>query len=222
MIYGLIPIGGQGSRLGLPFSKELLPQKNFNYYNPVGNHVISKMKSAGADKIYFIHGLDFKQDVMTYFHNENYHHVRQNKLGVTNVLADFYQHAQPNDNDKILFGLPDTVFSGNTFRNMLNIDGIVCTLFIIDDNSKVDRLSINGTEFQVKASKSVNNMNMAWGTIKFDGIDIKNIINDRILDLEIGDILNLYPNIKIYGKEYFDLGTWISYNNYIMSNDKGI
>ena len=61
MIYGLVPIGGRGTRLGLTFSKEMLPQKGFKYFNPVSNHLVSTMQEAGADEIVFIHGFEFKR-----------------------------------------------------------------------------------------------------------------------------------------------------------------
>jgi glucose-1-phosphate thymidylyltransferase len=56
MIYGLIPIGGKGTRLGLPFSKEMLPQAGVLFYKPIVSHVTEKMMQAGADRIIFVHG----------------------------------------------------------------------------------------------------------------------------------------------------------------------
>ena len=67
MIYGLVPIGGKGTRLGLSFSKEMLPQKGFLYFNPVSNHLVNTMQNAGAEQIVFIHGFEFKKDVKVGF-----------------------------------------------------------------------------------------------------------------------------------------------------------
>ena len=61
--YGLVPVGGKGLRLSLPFSKEMLPQKNYDYYNPLINHVVEKMLLAGVEIVYFIHGEEFKKDL---------------------------------------------------------------------------------------------------------------------------------------------------------------
>ena len=63
MIKGIVPIGGFGTRLGMTFSKEMLPQKNYNYYNPISNHLVSRMLEAGAEEIIFIHGDELKNDV---------------------------------------------------------------------------------------------------------------------------------------------------------------
>ena len=61
MIYGLVPIGGKGTRLGLTFSKEMLPQKGFLHFNPISNHLVSAMKEAGAEEIIFIHGFEYRK-----------------------------------------------------------------------------------------------------------------------------------------------------------------
>ena len=69
MITGIVPIGGFGTRLGMTFSKEMLPQRNYKYYNPGSNHLVSKMIDAGAKKIIFIHGDELKSDVTSFFTN---------------------------------------------------------------------------------------------------------------------------------------------------------
>ena len=78
-IYGLIPIGGKGLRLSVPFSKEMIPQKSFDYYNPIVNHLIEKMELAGAQTIVFVHGLEFKKDVKDFFNKDSYVHILQKK-----------------------------------------------------------------------------------------------------------------------------------------------
>ena len=55
MIVGLIPVGGKGTRLGLFFPKEMLPQIGFDYYNPLINLTVTNMLETGVEKIYFIH-----------------------------------------------------------------------------------------------------------------------------------------------------------------------
>ena len=92
MIYGLIPVGGKGIRLGLPYSKEMLPQKNFDYFNPLVNHIVEKMKLAGAEKFYFVHGAEFKKDIIEYFNQEIFVHILQENLGFANVILDFYNN----------------------------------------------------------------------------------------------------------------------------------
>lgn len=226
MIYGLIPIGGKGTRLGLPYSKEMLPQKNYDIYNPVVNHLVEKMLLAGAGCIVFVHGLDYKEDVREYFNEEKYVHILQNELGFANVLKDFFNQIETNDEDKVLFGLPDSVFNANPFVEMLHHDGIVAGCFTTSPYTKVDRLRINeaGTYvFQVKVSKNESNQDYFWGVIKFDILNILRMIEDDAFKntSEIGTLLNQYGFKTIKGDKYLDLGTWEGYNRYLTSDEIG-
>ncbi len=221
MIYGLIPVGGKGLRLGLPYSKVMLPQKNYDFFNPVVNHLVEKMELAGAKKIYFVHGSEFKKDICDYFNEECYVHILQERLGFANVIYDFVNHALLEKHDKILFGLPDTVFDENPFVEMINISGIVCGLFTTNKLSKVDRLNQEKPQFQVKTAKNEHNSDWFWGILKFDSANLMRMVADRVFDTysEIGVILNLYPNQHVYGKSYLDLGTWENYNRYLTESN---
>ena len=221
MTYGLVPVGGKGLRLSLPFSKEMLPQKNYDYYNPLINHVIEKMLLAGVEKVYFIHGDEFKKDLKDFYKENKYIHILQKTTGFANVIQDFYEAAKPEDKDKVLFGLPDSIFNKNPFVRLLNKGGIVCGLFETEDCTKVDRLGLDKEHFQVKAEKNDSNLNLFWGVLKFDGKNIREIIDDGGLDKtsEVGEILNMYPKSFIECGEYLDLGTWENFNKYLNSNN---
>ena len=217
-IYGLIPIGGKGLRLSVPFSKEMIPQKNFDYYNPIVNHLVEKMELAGAQTIVFVHGLEFKEDVKNFFNKSSYVHILQKKKHFASVILDFYNKILPKDNDIVLFGLPDSIFDKNPFIEMLNHKGIVCGLFYTEPQSKVDRLNKKGNKFQIKTTKDKTNQDWFWGVLKFNGINIKNMVKSKIFEreTEIGSILNLYKKHIIYGEKYLDLGTWSNYNRYLL------
>ena len=219
MIYGILPVGGKGTRLALPFPKELLPQKGFDHYNPLINHIVQKMLIAEADMVYFVHGEETKQGIVDYYSEPRFVHLTQRTPGFATVLRDFYESRdRMSEKDKVLFGMPDTIFEGNPFVEMLNHSGIVCGMFTTDPYTKVDRLSHDSNMFQVKSAKNTTNQNQFWGILKFDGSDINQIIDDRLLDktTEIGEILNHYPNKKfVMGESYLDLGTWLNYNRYL-------
>ena len=220
MIYGILPVGGKGSRLSLPFPKELLPQKGFDHYNPVINHIVLKMLIAGADMVYFIHGNEYKQSIVDFYSDPRYVHLVQRTTGFATVLRDFHENVGTglSAKDKILFGLPDTIFEGNPFVDMLRSPGIVCGLFSTDPYTKVDRLSkADDQTFQIKSPKNDTNQNLFWGVLKFDGSDLNHMVQQRVFDItkEIGAILNTYPKTYVRCETFLDLGTWLSYNRYL-------
>lgn len=221
MIYGLVPVGGKGLRLGLPFPKELLPQKGFLEYKPLIAHTTEKMEEAGARVIYFIHGAELKQGIVDYYSDSaKYVHVLQKTLGFANVLKDFYDACDLKNDDQVLFGLPDSVYEGNLFKEMVNAPGIVCGLFTTSDDTKVDRLGMGSRYFQVKSVKKQDNQSWFWGVLKFTGEMIHCICDSELhqpaLVTEIGHILNNYNYNRVYGSSYLDLGTWINYNKYLI------
>jgi len=217
MIYGLIPIGGKGTRLGLSFSKEMLPQKGFLYFNPVSNHLVTSMQNAGAEQIIFIHGFEFKEDVREFYNDPCYLHFLQKNEGFANVLKEFLINIELQKDDIVLFGMPDTVFRGNPFHEMLKHRGIACALFRSNDESKVDRLYVNRQKFAVKQSKNSTFDDRFWGLLKFDGSDMIHIEAEGHFEkyMEIGNILNQNAFSCIEAEEYLDLGTWDNYNYYL-------
>lgn len=217
MIYGLVPIGGKGTRLGLTFSKEMLPQKGTSQFNPISNHLVSKMREAGAKQIVFIHGFEFKLDVLEYFDSGSFRHYLQKSEGFSNVLREFLMNTSVKNDDQILFGMPDTVFYGNPFPEMLKRSGIACGIFSTNSDSRVDRLLINERKFAVKKSKNSELQDRFWGLLKFDGLDIINMESKDYFTKfsEIGDILNKYGFSCIEAENFLDLGTWDNYNYYL-------
>lgn len=220
MIIGLIPVGGKGTRLGLPFPKELLPQKGYLEYKPLIAHTTDKMEEAGARVIYFIHGTELKQGIVDYYSNKSkYIHIIQKTPGFASVLGDFYTACDLKKDDKIIFGLPDSIYRDNLFKKIVDKPGIVCGLFTTTDDTKVDRLELNSNRFQVKSEKTQANQEWFWGILKFTGEYIKLIYNNELhppITAEVGNILNNYTTIKVYGSSYLDLGTWLNYNKYLI------
>ena len=222
MIYGLVPIGGKGTRLGLSFSKEMLPQKGFLYFNPVSNHLVTTMRNAGAERIIFIHGFEFKKDVKKFYSEPCHVHFLQKTEGFANVLKEFLMNIDLQNQDIVLFGMPDTVFRGNPFLEMLKHRGITCALFRSNDESKVDRLYVNRRKFAVKQPKNSAFEDRFWGLLKFDGADMIRIEEKGHFSkyTEIGNILNQNEFTCIDAEEYLDLGTWDNYNYYLQNYQK--
>lgn len=221
MKYGLLAVGGKGTRLGLPFSKEMLPQKGYDYYNPLINHTIEKMLLAGAEKIVFVHGDKFKDDIKNYFTDDKYIHICQKNIGFARVIEDFYNQITPKDDDIIYFGLPDTVYEDNPFIFLGLTKGIVCGLFTTEKHVKVDRLSKNSTLFQIKTEKNESNQDLFWGVLKFDGVNIKLMIEKDLFSKysEIGHILNEFENKHLIFDNFLDCGIWENFHIYSSSSD---
>ncbi len=223
-IIGVLPVGGNAIRLGLPssLSKPMLPQARQDRYIPVICHTIEKMKAAGATEIYLIHGTEgYKEDIVEWFNEHEYHHLLQRKPNFANTLLnsiDFYYDGKEDGQTRILFGLPDTVFEGNPYLDLVNETGIAVALFDAEDSLKVDRvLRQDGRHvFDVKSVKTSYNTKWFWGCFALDSTDLSVMIKDNEIyrDSEIGAILSRYQkSIWYYGK-YLDLGIWDNMNRY--------
>lgn len=212
MIYGCIPVGGKGTRLGLPFSKEMLPLVGYDHYKPVIEHTTSNMINANCDKIVFVHGEQYKTDIVKYFDNENYLHILQQKSSpfVINDFLKFFNEGI------MLYGLPDTVYYGNPFIESLNYNGNIACIFETNDQElKVDRLN-NDHKFDIKSIKLDTNSNKFWGAAK---LEIKTLPLDFVGN-EVGDFLNYIGVDYTYNSFYEDLGTWKGYKSYISNYRK--
>lgn len=212
MIYGIIPCGGEGLRLGLSFSKEMMPLKK-DYYFPVIQHTVKNMLDVGVDKIFFVHGSIYKKDVESFFDNENFLHLIQYEKGFSKVLKTVFDFKKFEKDDKFLFGLPDSVYSGNPFVKLLSFPEVVCGLFNNDFmiDKKVDRFNKDVEMFRVKSVGK----EWFWGVFKLDYCDLKAFVSYVDDFSEVGDILNFFKfNIVYCSDDYLDLGTWDSLNYY--------
>lgn len=217
MIYGVIPVGGKGTRLGLPYPKELLPLKNFDFYYPVCKLTVDNMISSGCEKIYFIHGSETKEDIKKYFNENIYFHINNNSEMFSKTITCFIESVVLKENDIVLYGLPDSFYKENLFSDLLNLNGIGCGLFKTNDLSKVDRINNKTKLFDIKSPKNKYNSKLFWGVIKFDFNSLKKYkeILYNTNDSEVGSILNKIGfNTVTKNNKYLDLGTWTSLNEY--------
>lgn len=216
MIYGVIPVGGVGSRLGLSFPKELLPLKGYGKYYPVVRLTTDSMESAGCEKLVFVHGDNFKEGLRSYFNKPNHIHINNPSDMFSRSITCLQDHFNFENEDVILYGLPDSVYDINTFPAMVNVPGVVCGLYKTKDESKVDRLNIVTNLFDVKSPKTPENSEWFWGTIKMDGRDIRNYISyqDKHQEREVGNVINHIGFKVCYGGDYLDLGTWPCLDQY--------
>ena len=65
-LIGLVPAAGRGTRLGLPYPKELYPIIVDNRYKPVAQHVLENLVAAGARHVVVVVN-ETKHQLMAYF-----------------------------------------------------------------------------------------------------------------------------------------------------------
>lgn len=215
MIYGLIPVGGYGSRLNLPFPKEMLPLKNYNFYYPVCKLTVDNMISAGCEKIFFIHGKEYKKEIVSFFNDKCYSHIKNLSPRQSEVFSSFYKSVSLNKDDIFYYGLPDTYYKKNLFLELKKIDGLACGMFAVDNNSVVGRLNTSINKFE-KSVKKDNLTKYCWGVLKFDlqTLQIFNKTIEEKKNSEAEELINENEFKVVYGDEYYDLGTWDSLNKY--------
>jgi choline kinase len=220
MIYGIIPVGGIGSRLGMAFPKELLPLKGYNRYYPVSKLTVDNMLEAGCEKIYFIHGQEFKGQIKKYYEGGKYFHIKNYSMDFSMCIKAFLDNVELKESDKVLFGLPDSFYYGNLFLKLIKQEGLCCGLFETFDESKVDRINKNN-KFDVKSQKNFDNLNLFWGVLKFDFKSLNDYskILQETKEKEVGNIINKINFSYVIGEKYIDLGTWESLNKYWCSDE---
>jgi len=117
-LIGLIPAAGKGSRLGLPFPKELYPTISNNKYKPIANFAVDHLLLAGVTHIVFVIN-ESKHQLIKYFgsgqrFNCHYSYVVQENMvnkpstspGLANALAAAYHLIRKKT---VLFGMADTI-----------------------------------------------------------------------------------------------------------------
>lgn len=222
MIYGLIPVGGTGSRLGLPFPKELLPLKNYSYYHPVIKLTVDNMLLAGCEKIIFVHGAIKKKEIINLYNTDKFEHISNKSARQSEVFTCFYKHLKKTikNEDFVLYGLPDTFYKDNVFIDMIQEKGSICCMFSVHDKCIVGRL--NKEKKFIKSNKKENLSNFCWAALKLDCDSIKkfNFLLLQNKSFEVEDLLNNIEFKTIHAGSYIDLGTWDSLNFYWNSTEK--
>lgn len=218
-VIGVIPVGGKAVRLGLPQSmtKCMIPSGIGNTYTPIADHTVTKMLDAGADHLVFVHSNKIKEDVAEYYNK--YYHIQGAHTFANTILV---AHNFLNGNyGRMIFGMPDTVFEYNPYSILAKSRSTICALFRTNNEQlRVDRLDIGQTFFHVKSPKTDKNINMFWGALGFESLQVDQWISDNLFTVhsEVGMILN-QSKFEIFGNdEYHDLGTWSEIRKYWSNN----
>ena len=234
MILGIIPAAGAGQRIQpLGCSKELLPVgsrvvDSVERPKAVSEYLVERMIAAGADQICMIISAE-KSDIVRYFAERNYaaeifYVVQQKPQG----LCDALFRAEPfaRDKDRVLIGLPDTIwFPENAFTPAIDSGGDVnLVLFPVTDPSAFDAVVCDdeGNVDQVEVKQRDAHSCWIWGAVTATGKafhSLKLLWEARHRQDEfLGHLLNAYIAAGNHvkgtrsGEIYMDVGTLPGYH----------
>jgi glucose-1-phosphate thymidylyltransferase len=178
-MWGIIPAAGAGSRIQpLAFSKELLPvgssvEEGRERPRAVSEYLVERMIQAGADKLCFVISPG-KTDILEYYGSRlwgaDIAYVVQPTPG---GLCDAVFRAMPlvREDESVLIGLPDTVWTPHDGFSMLPKDLLSFLLFPVERPELFDAV-VTGPdgavkEIQVKQKDATSHW--IWGGIRMPG-----------------------------------------------------
>ena len=228
-IIGLIPAAGQGTRLGLPFPKELWPLPDQEKYVPVALHSVEMLRRAGIMRIIIVTTPN-KPTIMSYFGNGSRFGVEIiyvcqevfSNQGKSAGLSEALDCAYPlTELKRVAFVMPDTyVCPRDCFKQLIEAGGnadLVLGLFPTDKPHKFGMVKTQEskvTEIIDKPSKT--DLSLMWGIVLWsssfsnhlracmveDSPDFATVMNRAIkkkMDVR---------GIEIVGGKYLDFGTY--------------
>jgi glucose-1-phosphate thymidylyltransferase len=205
-LIGLVPAAGHGSRLGLPFPKELFPTICENQYKPVINYVVDDLILAGIDHIIFVinelkhqligHlGSGIKFDChFSYVVQQNTGDTLSTSPGLADALASAYHLIR----DKVvLFGMADTImWPKEAFKISLtkfddDTDIMLC-LFPTQHPENFGMVSVNsnGIADRIVDKPKSTNLKYMWGCIIWKP-NFSEYLFDKVRNDFIGDFAKI-------------------------------
>lgn len=173
---GLIPCAGKGTRLGVPFSKEMFPDLKATSYRPILMYTIEALKLAGIEQIIITIHPD-KSDIMKYLGNGK-------ELGVSisycmhpisrSLPESVHEAYFLMKGKQVLFSMPDTVITPNDSLLILKkehenaTDGRVITMgaFPTTQSYKYGMISLNGNQItEIIDKPKSTTLTYMWGTM---------------------------------------------------------
>lgn len=178
-MWGIIPAAGQGTRIQpLAFSKELLPvgirlEGGEARPKAVGEYLIERMAAGGARKVCFVISPG-KSDILRYFgarvgEVDIAYAVQPRPAGLCDAVFRAAPFVHPSE--RVLVGLPDTVWFPRDALTELPPDRLAFLLFPVDHPEYFDAVVMDGhgrvSEIQVKAASPSSKW--IWGAFAMPG-----------------------------------------------------
>jgi dTDP-glucose pyrophosphorylase len=231
---GVIPAAGAGQRIQpLGCSKELLPVGSrlvdgAERPKAVAEYLVERMIAAGAEQICMVISAE-KDDIVRYFAEREYaaeifYVVQQKPRGLCDAL--FRAESFANRHDRVLIGLPDTIwFPENAFQPAAeNGCGVDLVLFPVTEPSAFDAVLCDddGEVLGVEVKQPEPHSCWIWGAVTASGRafhDLKLLWEARHrCDEYLGHLLNAYiaAGNRVRGTRsgeiYMDVGTLAGYH----------
>ena len=181
-LIGLIPAAGKGSRLKLPYPKELYPIIRVNRYKPISQFVVENLTAVPVDHIVFVIN-ETKHQLISYFgdgHRFNCHisyvvqeehedASRSTSPGLGNALDSAYHLTR---GKTVFFGMADTIMEPvDVFARMLGeaakVDDVIMGLFPTDRPYKFGMTSFDSDHriSRIVDKPKQTNLTHMWGCI---------------------------------------------------------
>jgi glucose-1-phosphate thymidylyltransferase len=233
-LIGLIPAAGKGTRLGLPYPKELYPIIRENRYKPISQFVLNSLTAGAVGHIVFVVN-ETKHQLMAFFgdghrfgcnisyviQESNDEPGKSTSPGLAHALNSAYHLTR---GKTVLFGMADTIMQPHeAFKLALAAagkeDDAILMLFPTERPEKfgIVRLDENKRVLQIIDKPHVTDLTLMWGGIIWRP-RFTEFLNDCICRQGISDfaiIMNRaiasglrFRGFEIEGGTFIDLGTY--------------
>lgn len=230
-LVGLIPAAGRGSRLGLPYPKELYPTIRKGKYKPICQFVLENMTTARIRNVVFVIN-ETKLQLITYFgggknFNCNISYVVQEdqptsgkSQGLSEALDSAYHLTK---GKTVVFGMADTIMRPlDVFNKLLRDvgeDDVVMGLYRTDHPERFGMVELNhaGKVSRIIDKPRASQLEYMWGCMVWKPV-FTDYLNGHLKSYEISDFAEVMNNaikegikfrgLKIENGIYIDIGTF--------------
>lgn len=235
-MWGIVPAAGQGSRMQpLAFSKELLPvgsRQDGARERPraVSEYLVERLVLGGADKLCFVISPG-KSDILEYygggvFSASVFYAVQPRPAGLCDAVFRALPLIAPAD--RVLIGLPDTIWFPEDALTRLPDEGLSFLLFPVERPELFDAVVLDGQgrvrEVQVKRQGASSSW--IWGAFKMTGAILRDLHALWKLRAERDEYVGTLVNAWLRqggeaagipaGRSYVDVGTVRGYREAVV------
>ena len=233
-LIGLIPAAGKGTRLNLPYPKELYPVIRNNRYKPLAQFVVENLIESGVRDIVFVIN-ETKHQLIGYFGSgrrfscQFSYVVQENNSDQNSSTSPGLAHAIDSAyhlvrGKTVLFGMADTIMEPkNVFEHLLSSakpeDDVLLGLFTVSRPQKFGMVDMdeNGRVRCIVDKPTQTHLKEAWGCIAWHpaftehlhaSVNQKNVSDFAQI---MNQALNLgmpFRGVTLPAGHYSDLGTY--------------